>query len=228
MASSIIPTSTWSHNCGMHVIADFLVERLQQDNYKTIFAGRAYDELLECFQGVYKQKDLSWEKICKSCIASSRINAQIIWGIALRVMLQHVIRNNIGYRQTLAEQYLALLNLVIEKKYSEATESYPILLAANQDYLMQMANQAEGFRVTEESLEAQKLQQQFSECGFERYCEAIMAINTIEGDELYHWLGISELTVICDYFEINPVINNHYEPSKIKKGPDLHFKNIRS
>lgn len=224
MASSIIPTSTWSHNCGMHVIADFLSEKLQQNNYKTIFTGQAYDELLEVFQRYYQQENLTWEKIRASSLRVSSTNLQIVWGMALRVMLQNVIKNNLAYKETLAEQYLALLNLLIDKKYTEASENYPILLAANKDYLLVIASEAKGFRITADSLEAQKLQEQFNECGFNRYCETIMAIDD-GSEELYHWLSISELTVLCDYFVINPVINAHYEPSKIKKGPNLYFVN---
>lgn len=224
MVDSIISTSTWAHNCGMHVIADFMVGKIQQENYQQVFKDIPYDTLLNNFQSLYQQKDLNWATIHQASLCSSRTLSQIIWGMALRLTLQQIIKGNMTYKENLAEQYLALLNLLIEKKQEEAYEMYPILLAANKEYLMAMANQAKGFRITEDSLEAQKLQEQFHQNGFTRYCETIIASNK-ENNDLYHWLGINELTIICDYFEINPVVNNNYEPSKIKKGPPLHFIN---
>ena len=94
MVDSTISTSTWSHNCGMHVIGDFLVERLQQDNFKTLFTGKAFDALLKSFQDTYQQEDLTWDTIRESSFNRNKTDAQIIWGFALRQMLPTVLKEN--------------------------------------------------------------------------------------------------------------------------------------
>ena len=111
MVGSIVPTSNWSHNCGMHVIADYMIEKIQQNNYRHVFNGKAYDELLESFRKIYKQEDLSWEKIRDASLDSSRTDSQVIWGFVLRQMLPNILKDNIMLQEALEPHFLATFHL---------------------------------------------------------------------------------------------------------------------
>jgi hypothetical protein len=203
MVAYRIPTSAWSHNCGMHVVADYLIEQIQKENFAQIFRGEVYDELLMYFRNVFKKNDLTWTQIRQSTIQSSKIDTQIMLGYALRLMLPNILKKNAVYKSNMLNQFLALLELIKNGSIEEAAETYPILLAGNREYLETAANL---MRAANEAIQASNIlliSKYFNQKGFNDYCEAI----TLHKGNNFLWLGIDELTAFCQNFTINLEFN---------------------
>jgi ankyrin repeat protein len=222
MVSGIVPTSAWSHNCGMHVIADYLIEKIQQDDFEAIFNTPPYPELLKAFQTIYKQENLTWVQIRQASLEASRTDSQIIWGVALRKMLPDVFRRADEYKINLENQFVALMELVKQGLIEEAEESYPIIFEANRDYLEQQARVAHSSSESETEDLSDSISHYWLEKGYENYCRALLSVN--RSDDHFLWLGMDELKVFCEHLRINPKFNNYnptVEPSKI----ELIFRN---
>jgi hypothetical protein len=185
---------TWMHNCGMHVIADFMIEKLQQEDFKAGFTGNSYEKLLQSFQTCYHQKDLTWEMIRETTLQSRRDDAQIIFGFALRKILPDILKENLKYKKDLYENFLAAFKKYKEKSYDEVLSSYPIILFGNTEYFQSS--------LAETSDEVHL--KYWNETGFNKYCEATVK----RQDELgnYLWLGEGELFHCSRYFSIDAVI----------------------
>ncbi len=210
MVGQIIKTSTWAHNCGMHVVADFLIEKLQQDDLKTKFSGKAYDELLASFQKVYHQEELTWEQIRKASTKASKFDAQIIWGHALRAMMPAIVKKNSEYKHDLAHSFLAALNLFKEDKLEELQIIYPVILESAFEYFKAEALNPD----TSDSKDIFY----WNEKGFNDYCIALLSIP--EGSESFLWLSKEELTIFCEYFNFEFEFVDHantveFDPKKI-------------
>ena len=194
MVAHTIPTSAWSHNCGMHVIADFLIEKLQKEKYRECFSGKSYEKLLESFQSCYQQKELTWKIIREATEESTREDAQIIFGFVLRQMLPEILRENIDYKKNLATEFIAAFKLFKNNSEKEAIETYPIILIGNIDYIeSQLA-----------ALSDETLLQYWDQKGYNNYCEAV-TIKDCEVDG-YLWLGEAEISYCSRYFGIESVV----------------------
>lgn len=191
--------SAWAHNCGMHVIADYLIEKLQQEDFKTKFTGKVYDELLKTFQNCYQQKELTWESIRVSRLNTTRMDAQVIWGLALRKMLFSVLKENAEYKKDLFNSFIVALKEAKKTDQGEVIENYPIIYTGNRAYFKRQT-------YVENALETNHLKY-WNENGFDQYCDALIKVFQIEekGPSNYLWLGQEELTLFCQYFRIKPI-----------------------
>ena len=140
MVTDVIPTSAWAHNCGMHVIADFLVERLQRTDYQSVFTGQPYDNLLAAFRRYYQQPHLSWQMIREASLESTRTDNQIMWGFVLRMLLPDILSTNIEFKAGLTEHFLAAFKLVQAQEFDELFSSYPMMWYSQMHYFRQQAD----------------------------------------------------------------------------------------
>ncbi len=217
MVGHTIQASAWAHNCGMHVIADYLIEKIQKKQFEKIFIRKSYDALLASFRETYKQDSLSWAQLRETSLRSSRENGQIIWGVALRRILPEIIKNNIEYKSNLFNQFLSLINLIRLNKYKEAYESYPFLLAGNFKYL-------EGLKEETEYLKQVPLiASYFEKTGFEEYCKA--TLKKQNDPNLYLWLSIDEIKICADFLNIKSICVNHKPKARMNLNK-LYFFNI--
>lgn len=206
MVSSTIPTSTWSHNCGMHVIADFLSEKLQQDNYKTVFTGQAYDELLKNFQGIYHQENLTWEMIRDVSLDSSRTDTQVVWGFVLRQMLPNILKDNRAFQEELEAHFLSVFHLLKENRERDAFEDHPIIFLGNKKYLQKKIKYLENKDAAEFEKQLVRIKKYWASHGFRHYCESTLKTND-EGD--FIWLEEAEIAECAKYFGIETVNLDH-------------------
>jgi hypothetical protein len=222
MVSGIVPTSAWSHNCGMHVIADYLIEKIQQDDFEAIFNTPPYPELLKAFQTIYKQENLTWVQIRQASLEASRTDSQIIWGVALRKMLPDVFRRADEYKINLENQFVALMELVKQGLIEEAEESYPIIFEANRDYLEQQARVAHSSSESETEDLSDSISHYWLEKGYENYCQALTWVRKESG--CYFWLGMDELTVICQFLGLSAEFDG-YQPTIQSAQEKILFSN---
>ena len=215
MVGSIVPTSTWSHNCGMHVIADYMVEKINQDNFQEVFNGKAYDELLDSFKKIYKQEDLTWKSIRKAIFKVSRIDSQIIWGYALRMMMPAVAENNEEYKIDLYNSFLAAMNLYKTRNFEELQRTYPIIFFANETY----------FKAEElnSDVDSDKYLDYWNEKGFKNYCSAL--IHIIEENKSFLWLSKEEVSIFCQYFNFEFDFEDQLDAAADLDPKKLYFSN---
>lgn len=222
MVGQIIPTSAWAHNCGMHAIADYLIEQIQKDDFESKFSNPAYDRLLNSFRNAYKQENLSWAQIREASIRSTRIDGQIIWGYPLRKILPEILKQNTAYKKDFYPHFSALLELLVQNKTEEAQNTYPILLLSNELFLKNKAIKLKNADGLEQARQHRLIRQYYNHTGFDNYCKTILEENNEE--DLYIWLGIDELTIFCNYFGISAEFNS-YRPVVENNQNKLYFVN---
>lgn len=221
MVGSIVPTSNWSHNCGMHVIADYMVQKIQQDNYQGVFNGKAYNELLESFKKIYKQEDLSWEKIRDASLDSSRTDSQVIWGFVLRQMLPNILKDNIALQEALEPHFLSTFHLLRENRETDAFQDHPIIFLGNKKYLQKKVNFLKNKDAAELEKQLIRMKKYWASHGFKHYCESTLKTSD-EGN--FIWLEEAEIVACAKYFEIDTV-NLEYKPKTEQNQKKLFLVN---
>lgn len=201
-----VPTSAWAHNCGMHAIADFMIEEIQQDNFGVVFSGAAYDHLLASFQVQYHNPTLTWPTIRQISMQTSREDAQIMWGFALRMILPNIIERSPNYKKDLRRHFVAAVGLFNDGEYEELEGSYPIIFYGNQYYFYAQRSAPHS---------KSKIEKYWNNIGFGNYCTALLySRSNLGGDQNLLWLGTDELATCCAYFGIQAEING-FMPNNI-------------
>jgi ankyrin repeat protein len=205
MVDHTIRTSAWAHNCGMHVIADYLVEKINNRNFQAVFTGAPYDALLTQFRTIYQQDNLSWHTLQRLTTKVTKIDSQIIWGYALRAMMTSVFQKNSEYKQALSEQFLEALNAFNNGQLDILSSTYANIFEANSDYFQSLA-----FLNNHQQANLDY----WNRTGFNNYCATLSAFN--ESSQTFAWLSFDELTLFCRYLKIGSVFDEHKTKASAK------------